>query len=367
MGGNCDEREREIRRRNIKGRIKTSLKNVLLAHLCILLLSGAAHADELIMKNGDRLQGTVVLMEFGKMEFKTSYAGTITIKWEEIASLTTEEAFDAYLRDDKELVGRVTTNEEGALTLEPAKGAPSIPVAMSEVKTLVQHKPLATWEVSGNITAGASKETGNTDTEKYSLTGNMVIAKLPDVIRLYGEFYKEWADKELSKDNALGSATYERFLNKNWFAYANGLAQTDKFKDLDLLSNLGVGAGYQVWMTQNRNLSFRLGPAWGYEKYNVPQPYMDNNKSRNYFAGYWALDFDMWFFNRFLQLYHHDDFLYDFQESENWVVRTRTGVRIPMILKLYASFQFNYDWDNQPATGKHSYDQSWVFGLGWAF
>jgi hypothetical protein len=38
-----------------------------------------------------------------------------------------------------------------------------------------------------------------------------------------------------------------------------------------------------------------------------------------------------------------------------------------MVLKLFASFQFNYEYDNQPADGKKNYDQSWNFGLGWAF
>jgi len=72
---------------------------------------------------------------------------------------------EAYLRDDKKLIGKVTTKEEGALVLEPAEGGPSVPIAMSEVKTL-SPRPPDSWEISGNVTAGASKETGNTDTEK---------------------------------------------------------------------------------------------------------------------------------------------------------------------------------------------------------
>jgi len=347
--------------------VKTCLKSGMLAGLLIVLFVSPANADELLMKNGDRLQGSVVSMALGKLVFKTSYAGEITIKWDEIVRLTTEEPLEAYLGDEKTLMGKVTTTEEGTLILQPADGSPPVPIAMAQVKTLDQPKPPASWEFSGNVTAGASKETGNTDTEKYSLTGNMTIAKLPDVIKLYGEFYKEWADGDLTKDNALGSATYDRFLTKKWFVYANGVAQTDKFKDLDLLGNLGAGAGYQFWMSREKNLSARLGPAYAYEKYSVSQPHLGNKDSRDYFAGYWALDFDMWFFNRFLQVYHHDDFLYDFQESENWQLRTRTGVRIPVVLKLFASFQFNYDYVNQPAAGKKNYDQSWVFGLGWAF
>ncbi|MBW1735209.1 MAG: DUF481 domain-containing protein [Deltaproteobacteria bacterium] len=343
------------------------LKRTVLALLLIGFSAGMAEADELLMKNGDRLQGSVVSMSKGKLVFKTSYAGDITIKWDEIARITTENPMEASLGHEKTLTGRISVSGEDNLLLEPADGSSAVPITMAEIKGLEPPKPPPGWEFNGNITAGASKETGNTDTEKYNLTGNLTISKLPDVIRLYGEFYKEWGSGKLTKDNALGSATYERFLTKRWFLFGNGMAQMDKFKDLDLQGSLAAGAGYQFFMSKDLNLSARLGPAYGYEKYSKNMDFLDGKDNREYFAGYWALDFDMWFFERFFQIYHHDDLLYDFQDSSTWTVHTRTGIRIPMVLKLFASFQFNYDWVNQQAEGKTSYDQSWVFGVGWAF
>ena len=356
-------REREASR----GLFKTCLKGGMLAGLLVSLVVNIASADELLMKNGDRLQGSVVSMSLGKLEFKTSYAGTITIKWDEIARLTTNEPLEAYLRDEKTLMGKMTITKEGALILQPADGSPTVSIAMAQIKTLDRPKPPAGWEFDGNVTAGASNQTGNTDTEKYSLTGNLKVSKLPHVIKLYGEFYKEWSKGNPTKDNALGSATYDRFLTKKWFVYANGMAQMDKFKNLDLLANVGVGPGYQFWMSREKNLSVRLGPAYAYEKYTKDMDFLGGKDQRDYFAGYWALDFDMWFFDKFFQVFHHDDLVYDFQDSANWTLRTRTGVRIPMVMKLFASLQINYDYDNQPADGKKNYDQAWVFGLGWAF
>jgi hypothetical protein len=306
-------------------------------------------------------------MSLGKLVFKTSYAGEITIQWEQVEKLTTDQPLEAYLRDDKTLIGKVKAADAGTLILEPADGSPPVSVPIAQIKTLEPPKLPPGWEFTGDVTAGASKESGNTDTEKYSLIGNLTISKLPDIINLYAEFYKEWSDDKLSKDNALGSATYDHFLTKKWFVFGNGTAQTDKFKDLDLLGNLATGLGYQFWSSRDLNLSARLGPAYAYEKYTKPMKFLNNKDQRDYFAGYWALDFDMWFFDRLFQVFHHDDFLYDVQESTNWVVRTRTGVRIPMVMKLYASFQFNYDYDHQPAEGKKQYDQAWIFGLGWAF
>lgn len=347
--------------------VKTCLKSGMLAGLLVIFFVSAASADELLMKNGDRLQGSVVSMSSGKLVFKTSYAGEITIKWDQVAKLTTEKPLEAYLRNEQILIGKIVAAEEGTLVFYLADDTPSVPVPLAQVKSMERPKPPADWEFGGNVTAGASKETGNTNTEKYSLTGNLTVSKLPHVVKLYAEFHKEWAKNELNKDNGLGSATYERFLTEKWFVFGNATAQMDKFKDLDLLGSVAAGPGYQFWRSRDLNLSAKLGPAYGYEKYTKNMDFLGGKDQRDYFSGYWALDFDMWFFDKFFQIFHHDDFLYDFQDSTNWMLRTRTGVRIPMVMKLFASFQFNYDYDNQPADGKKNYDQSWVFGLGWAF
>jgi hypothetical protein len=340
---------------------------ILFTGMVFFALAGLAGADVLVMKNGDRLQGTAVSMSSGKLVFKTSYAGDITIKWEAVATLTTDEPFEAYLKDQETLKGKIMAGDDGTVILQPADGSPPVPVQLAQIKSLDRPKPPPGWEFSGDISAGASKETGNTNTEKYNLIGNLKVSNLPHVIKLYGEFRKEWSKDKLSKDNALGSATYERFLDDRWFVFGNATAQTDKFKDLDLLGNIAIGPGYQFWQSEQKNLSVKLAPAYAYEKYARPMTFLGNKNQRDYFAGYWALDFDMWFFDKFFQVYHHDDIVYSFQDSDNWVVRTRTGIRIPMVLKLFASFQFNYEYDNQPADGKKNYDQSWNFGLGWAF
>ncbi len=347
--------------------IRACLKSGMLAGLLIVLFVSAANADELLMKNGDRLQGTVLSMSLGKLVFKTSYAGEIKIKWDEIARLTTEKPLEAYLRDENTLMGKLTITKDGALILQPADGSPPVPIAMAQIKTLERPKPPAGWKFSGNVSAGVSKETGNTNTQKYNLTANATISNLPNAVKLYAQFKKEWSKGKLSKNQGLGSATYKRFFTKKWFGFGNGTAQMDTFKSMDLLGNVAVGPGYQFYRSRRINLAAQIGPAYGYEKYTKPQSFLDGKSENSYIAGYWALDFDMWFFDKFFQVFHHNDILYDFQNSTNWKLRTRTGIRIPMVLKLFASFQFNYDYVNHPADGRKKNDQEGVLGLGWAF
>lgn len=101
------------------------------------------------------------------------------------------------------------------------------------------------------------------------------------------------------------------------------------------------------------------------EHYSKPMVNMDNKDYRRYAAAFWSIDFDMWFFNRFLQFFNHDDGYWSFEDSDVWRLRTRTGIRIPIKHGFFTSLQYNYDWVNSPADGKLHYDSKLLLKLGW--
>ena len=324
-----------------------------------------AAADELFMKNGDRLQGKVIAMSFGKLIFETSYAGKITIDWDQVDRLTTEGTVEVYLRDEKTIKGKVVTTKEGQLLVEPEDGTPTEPITVAQVKSLELPKPPEEWEYHIRIAAGANNRTGNTNKYTANLNGTVTVHKFPHDIILYGEYYKEMKKKILVEDNALGTLTYKRFLNRKWFLFGKGLAQMDKFEDLNFLGSLSAGPGYQVWKSREKNLSFSAGPGYTIERYTKPMVNFGGKSYRNYVSGVWNMDFNMWFFKRFLQVFHHNDGIVDLRDANNWRIITRTGVRIPIVLRFFTSLQFNYDWANSPADGKTKYDQGVIFNFGW--
>src|SRR5690242_5060049 len=69
---------------------------------CILLLVLCSHwtmaaarekADVLYMRNGDRLTGQIVVMQFGKLSLKTDYLGTATIDWLDVVRAESPQPF----------------------------------------------------------------------------------------------------------------------------------------------------------------------------------------------------------------------------------------------------------------------------------
>lgn len=59
---------------------------------CLLLsLSCSAFADTVWLNNGDRLTGEILLLDGGKLSFKTKYAGRVLIDWKDIDTLSADK------------------------------------------------------------------------------------------------------------------------------------------------------------------------------------------------------------------------------------------------------------------------------------
>ena len=346
---------------------KFCTKLVCLVAVLFAFMVNPAVADELFIKNGDRLQGKVISMSFGKLIFETSYAGKITIDWDQVDRLTTEGPLEIYLSDEKTIKGRAVATKEGQLVVQPEDGAPTEPIAMAEVKNISPPPPPPSWKFDGRISAGLSTESGNTNNRKFNADGLVSFKKRPHRITLYGEANLEEANDKETANNSLLNLDYNYFVSKKWYFFGNGQYQQDRFQDLTFLGAGSVGAGHQFWESEEKNLTIKIGPSYVMERYSKPQANFGGKDERNYAAGFWALDFDMWFFNRLVQFFHHDDVFLSLSDMDVWRLRTRTGFRIPVVYKLFTSLQYNYDWVNSPADGKTNYDAAFLFKLGWQY
>ena len=73
--------------------------------LCGLLMAGVSaltvfsvNADQVTLKNGDKLTGTVKSVEGGKMTFDSPLLSTVTIKMDDISTFTTEKPIDIVVK-----------------------------------------------------------------------------------------------------------------------------------------------------------------------------------------------------------------------------------------------------------------------------
>lgn len=327
--------------------------------MILLMQVSAARADEIRLKNGDHLSGTVIRMEEGKLIFSTTYAGELAVVWDSIANLITDDPVTVVLSDETALKGFTKPSEDGTMKLKMGKIIETASFNLAEVRS-INPKPAAKEspvKISGHATIGGTRKKGNTDREAYHMDVEVVARTEKNRYTIGGEFNRAEDEGEKTDDNMLGYMKYDHFLNHKWYLFNNASFENDEFKDLRLRTALGLGLGYQVWETEPLNLSLESGVGY------VSEDYYDGDDD-NYVSGRWALTFDKLLFGTGLQFFHFHEGFVGFEDTSDIYIRSRTGFRLPVYKIFNAALQYNYDWDNSPSPGRDNADETILYTLG---
>jgi small nuclear ribonucleoprotein (snRNP)-like protein len=142
------------------------------------LCAGTALADQVTLKNGDRLTGTIVKTDEDKLEFKSEFVGDVKLPWSAVVAIVSVEPLHVALKNGQTIVGVVTTKDE---KFEVA--APSGPIespkaevvavrnnAEQDVYMRMEHpRIIDLW--AALVDAGLSFTRGNSESTSFALTG----------------------------------------------------------------------------------------------------------------------------------------------------------------------------------------------------
>jgi putative salt-induced outer membrane protein YdiY len=331
---------------------------LLLAALLVVLISSRAFGDEVLLKNGDRLTGKVISLEQGILLFSTTYAGDIPVQWEEIANLKTEEPVKVVLSDETTLQGPVLPGEEGTISVKAEMLDEPVRTDLANVTFINPKPPKPPRTTTLRLNLGASFATGNTDKEDIYADGEFVARTEQNRYTIGGLYRRAESDDVKTEDKTMGYMKYDHFFTKKWYAYANAAAERDEFKDLDLRYTLGVGAGYQFIESERTKLSFEGGVSYVNENYIVA----DDN---SFTAGRWGLRFDHFLLPKSLQYFLYHTGLQSLEDSEDLLLFTQTGFRVPFYKNLNFTAQMNWEYDKSPSPGKKESDYTYIFSVGY--
>jgi hypothetical protein len=221
-------------------------------HLLPLVVAAAAlrvtpcAADEIQLKNGDRLTGTVVSLDIGVLKFKTAH-GDLSIAWPEVTALTVTDPI---------LVG---TAEEAPSS--PRTGA----IDVGPVLVLTRPEPPLTW--TGGANAGLLQASGNTDVNSLRLDADVSARASQNRYSVGAELNRaEDTGRETARNWSV-AGNYDRFISRRLFVNANSIFTNDPFRDLDLRTALGAALGYQVVDAALAKLSVQGGLGWVNENF----------------------------------------------------------------------------------------------------
>jgi len=344
--------------------LKTSavLRGALAAALAMSSWSGSALADVVSLRNGDRLTGTIVRKETNELVLQTSFAGELKIRWQDVEHVAADRPIDVYLEDGRHFKGTIAVDAEEKMTIQPSGDVPPAQFDVAQVRWINPAPNVSgegvKWE--GRFNVGAAETSGNTSTEKLHVNAEFIARTLKNRYTAGLEVNYGKSQGEVNESNSLSYAKYDRFLSPKWYAYLNGSAERDRFKDIELRSVLGAGSGYQFIETPRTNLSLEAGIS------NVHTDYI-LAPDENYPAARWALKYEQFVADTKMQFFHRHEALVGIADVNRSFIRSMTGLRMPVVEKVDATLQYNLDWDSNPAPGRVSTDRALLFTLGYQF
>jgi putative salt-induced outer membrane protein len=243
--------------------------------IAAFLLSQVLLADQITLKNGDRISGNIIKYDGKNLVLKSELAGEVTIPWENVTGVTSTQPLNVTLKDGQRIVGTVTT--DGTKFQVATKDTGSVTAARESVQGIRSDSEQKAYDTeidryknprlidlwAGTFDLGFTQTAGNTETETFTLGANAVRATTRDkIIVNYTQIYStsNASGPNLTTANAKrGGIQYNLNLAPKMFVFGLVNLENDQFQSLDLRFNPAGGLGYHAIKTANTVLDLTLG------------------------------------------------------------------------------------------------------------
>ena len=243
------------------------MRRCLLVSVFLCACAWGAQADQLTLKNGDHLTGSIVKSDAKVLVLKTDYAGDLNIQWDAVTGIVSSQNLHLALKDGQTIVGTVSTSDS---KFEVAtKDTGSVSASKEDVTAVrndaeqtaydaqverLQHPHLSDFW-SALLDTGLSLTRGNSESLTYNLSVKAARVTDRDKITVYTTaIYTNSTVNGLNQTTAnaiRGGVRGDLNISDKFFVFGFTDQEFDQFQDLDLRSVFGGGFGYHVIKTKN--------------------------------------------------------------------------------------------------------------------
>lgn len=230
-----------------------------LISICLFAMSASLFADQVALKNGDRLTGTIVKSDQKTLLIKTEFAGDVSIDWAAVQQIISSTPLHVALENGQTVVGPVTTADGNFSVATVNQGAVTTPkTAVKALRSDTEQAqydqslhPRLTQNWAGGLNLGFALTRGNSQTKNLSLAFTADRKTLRDHLGLYANSVYATDDTpgviSGTTANAIQSGIrYDHDITSRLFAFVGGDFQTDALQSLDLRSVATGGLGVHI-------------------------------------------------------------------------------------------------------------------------
>jgi putative salt-induced outer membrane protein len=254
------------------------MKRLIMTMAAIFLLCPGVFADQITLKNGDRLTGDIIKSDDKIIVIKSEFAGEVSIQWAAVDTITSTQTLHVGLKDGQTVVGTLSS-KDGKVQMQ-TKDAGAILTAKDSIVVIRSDKEQASYDAAlnrlqhphladfwgGFVDAGLSATRGNSDTLSFVLGAKAVRAAPSDKITVYmNSIFAKNSTSGTSVTTAhaiTGGIRGDMNVNTKLFAFGFTDFEFDQFQRLDLRNVLGGGAGYHAVKTKRTVFDLSAGGAY---------------------------------------------------------------------------------------------------------
>ena len=334
------------------------------------LSAGSVLADQVVLKNGDRVTGSIVRKDDKNLTVRTDKFGVVTMAWDEVESVKVDMPLTIVLQDGKSVQGTLATAGAG-LELTTKDGKQNVsPAQVITIRDAAEQKAFERllkpgwgelWTGSGSV--GFAGSAGNSRTLTFTTGVNAARVTNRDKTSLY--FNTIRASALVNRKNTdtaqsvRGGLGYDRNVSSRLFINTFNDWETDKFQNLDLRFVAGGGLGFHALKTPSNALDLLGGVDYNRSTYSTPvtqssaEAYWGDNYSRK-LSGASSLTQSFRVFN-------------DLTNTGTYRANFDAGVSTKLAKWLNWNVAVSDRYLNHPATGRKTNDLLYITGLGITF
>ena len=252
--------------------------NTLWMSLSVCLLAGAAWADQVVLKNGDRVTGSIIKKDGQSLTIKTDHFGVVTTTWDQVESVRSEKPLNVVLANGRTVQGTISPANG---QLQVATGSGPVSVAPAEITAIRNQEEQQAYERlqspgltqlwAGTATLGFAGTAGNARTLTFTTGVNAARVTRTDKTSLYFNIIKASAlvnGKNADTAQAVrGGIAYDHNVSSRLFVNVFNDYEYDKFQNLDLRFVLGGGFGFHAIKTDRSTLDVLGGIDYNRSKF----------------------------------------------------------------------------------------------------
>jgi len=341
----------------------------------LILFISTVFADQITMKDGDRITGDIVKKDGDSVTVKSKNFGTVTLKWADVAAVKSDQPLNVTLAGGKTVKANIETQGDHIQVAVP--GAPQA-VDPKDVVTLrddaeektyqkfLHPRLLDLWTITGGLNLAGTK--GNAQTSTLTTPVNFVRASNTTRTTAYFNSISSSA-----KINGVDSSTakavrggwaYDRNLAKKIFANAFNDYEYDKFQSLDLRVVIGGGVGYHIWAHDANQLNVVGGIDWNRAAFGASGS--SAAFTRNSAEAFWGDDFNYKLSARtsFVQTFRMFN---DLSDTGQYRMNADVSATTQLTKWLNWNVSLSDRYLGNPATGRKKNDFLYSTGLGFSW